>query len=627
MIPIPTMKVLSGIFEYLDWEDILAVRVVSRQWKEVGDFHFRERGKVVCDAPPDFDITGILKMLSSWSVVPRSLVFKNVALEGSGSDDGKQVLEDTRELALLSCSVHPDALVRLLTSSPRLSRLCIHDPCVAFLCLPLRLHPGSLPSVQCLDLSSTRRLDDSLLTVFWRACPNLVQFSLSASNLASNPAIFRRFYPRGSEEPTNNVLTMRHLERLVCSKEKFHSLSLTHMNLNSSSLCNILCKTSILLGFLDLSGCRELSSQCLVEIIERQKSLHGLRLAGTSGVSDPVLSRICTHLPFLRDLSMGDGSVSFSKGVLEGLHGLQDLNNLKISCHGDFRLVGLKQLRCLSLEYCYLRPNPCDEQTCQPQQLRELYLERCSTITDLDMQVLLGTLKNLVVLRLRDLPLTDFAFSRMVNSAGIVLSGLTPEMKERGFWEVSTKSETERRLVREIKAKEASEELLVSTCGGADPPLRKLQHLRELAMIGMKNITDVTVISGIQDQALQHLNLSYSPLISNLSMVHLSGLPEVASLRSLNVSGCTQISDDGLARLLHRTPHLREFSFRECTGVTRATLKCLEKHCPLTHLISVNRDQVISFPFVRFEVNHSSPLHLLSSSVPLSTADKVMHEE
>ena len=63
---------------------------------------------------------------------------------------------------------------------------------------------------------------------------------------------------------------------------------------------------------------------------------------------------------------------------------------------------------------------------------------------------------------------------------GLVLSGLTPEMKERGFWEVSTKSETERRLVREIKAKEASEELLVS-CDIVDPPLRKLQreyHIR-----------------------------------------------------------------------------------------------------------------------------------------------------
>ncbi|CAG0881055.1 unnamed protein product [Darwinula stevensoni] len=401
-------QVQLEIFAYLDWEDILSARLVSRRWREMVDFQFEEKGKVVCDASYDLDVVGILHRLSSWPVVPRSLVFKNVALDRAVSREVEEMIEGVREMALVSCSIHPDALVRLLGACSRLRRLCVDEPGVSFLCLLLRLMPRSLPTVTRLELRSTRRLDDSLLSVFWEACPNLVEFSLSATNFASNPAIFSRFYPRGSEEPSRYVLTMGHLERLLRSKEGFRSLALTQMNLNSPLLVNILCESSIDLCFLDLSGCKEVSSGCLTEIVKKQKSLRGLRLVGTGGVADALLSKIC-NLTFLEELWIGDVSVSFSKDVLEGLHRLQDLKNLHITCHGEFCLGNRGQLKFLSLEYCRLTPNL--EQTCKPQQMRELCLEHCLTITDSDMQMLLDSLMNLVVLRLGDLPLTDFAFS------------------------------------------------------------------------------------------------------------------------------------------------------------------------------------------------------------------------
>ena len=410
------------IFAYLDWEDILSVRLVSRRWREMADFYFKEKGKIVCGALCDLDVVGILHRLSSWPVVPQSLVFENVALDRAVSKDGEEVLKRIKEMKLVSCAIHPDALVKLLGTCTSLRRLCVDEPGVSFLCLLLKLLPGSLPSVTGLELKSTRRLDDSLLSVFWQACPNLTEFSLSASNFASNPAIFSRFYPTGSEEPSRYVLTMGHLERLLRSKEGFRSLALTHMNLNSPSLVNILCESSIDLRFLDLSGCKEVSSGCLTEIVEKQRSLRGLRLVETGGVTDAVLSKIC-NLTFLEELWIGNMSVSLSKDVLEGLHRLQYMTNLHVICRGEFFLGNRGQLKFLSLEYCRLTPNL--EQACEPQQMRELCLEHCLTITDSDMQLLLDSLVNLVVLRLGDLPLTDFAFSCMANSACTGLGGET----------------------------------------------------------------------------------------------------------------------------------------------------------------------------------------------------------
>ncbi|CAG0886249.1 unnamed protein product [Darwinula stevensoni] len=507
------MNVQLEIFSYLDWEDILSVRLVSRRWRELADFQFEEKGKIVCDASWNLDVVGILHRLWSWHVVPRSLVFKNVALNRAVSREGEEVMERLREMALVSCAIQPDALVRLLGACSKLKRLCLDEPGVSFLCLLLKLMPGSLPSVTRLELRSTRRLDDSLLSVFWQACPNLMEFSLSSSNFTPNPAIFNSFYSKGSEEPSRYVLTMGHLECLLRSKERFRSLALTQMNLDSSLLVNILCESSIDLCFLDLSGCKEVSSGCLTEIVEKQKSLPELRLVETSGVDDAVLSKIC-NLTFLEELWIGDVSVSFSKDVLEGLNRLWDLKNLHVPCYGELCLGNREQLKFLSLEYCRLTPNL--EQICEPQQLRELCLEHCFSVTDSDMRMLLDSLVNLVVLRLEDLPLTDFAFFCSANSSCTGLGGITfsaLKLKLREFLEASVKSVAERRFVREMKAHVTSEELLLSACSDLDSPLRKLKRLKELVLKKMKNVSDVNVILGIRDQGLTHLDISLSPLL------------------------------------------------------------------------------------------------------------------
>lgn len=127
----------------------------------------------------------------------------------------------------------------------------------------------------------------------------------------------------------------------------------------------------------------------------------------------------------------------------------------------------------------------------------------------------------------------------------------------------------------------------IQTCNGINTDaiqvlLKKNDVIEELALTSCKKLDDsvISVVAQYLGATLKVLNLRDLYTLSNNSLVQLAN--RCPLIISLNLHGCSRISDEGLNQIIEKCQHLKELDISYCTGLQRSPASACIAHLPLT---------------------------------------------
>lgn len=296
------------------------------------------------------------------------------------------------------------------------------------------------------------------------------------------------------------------------------------------------------LEFLDLSGCSKLTNDCALSHLS---SLKVLKLAHCHRLSEFGFLQPMTKLELL-DLSWCS---SFDDESSTNLCGLSELRHLNV--RGCYRVTD-EGLRCVSslpltvLNICGCI-NVSMEQVDLPHTMEELHASGCEHVATLD------SLSGLS--RLRQLRLDDCIELHDVRA----LSSL-PKLQLLDLTECADVSDlTPLTVATDLR------ELRLTSCRRIKnlEPLAKLTRLRVL-YAQFCDLRDDGLASLSKLQTLRELNLTACSRVTDRGLLELSALTR---LRKLDLTGCALVTDAGLHHLRHMS-RLTELAVGSCQGVT-----------------------------------------------------------
>lgn len=183
--------------------------------------------------------------------------------------------------------------------------------------------------------------------------------------------------------------------------------------------------------------------------------------------------------------------------------------------------------------------------SCAPN-LEELHLNNCSAIMDVSLAWIAEACPNLLTLRL----------------------DMCDNVSDHGVSLIARSCKKLRRLG--LSANPISDETLHAIATNCP-------DMEELALSFCYMLTS----EGVQELArnckkLQHVNLC---LVDRLDDEGLCALADNCDLITLNLRGCSNISDDGISHLSSRCPNLRMLHLLDCSHVTLASVRAVRENC------------------------------------------------
>lgn len=289
------------------------------------------------------------------------------------------------------------------------------------------------------------------------------------------------------------------------------------------------------------------------------KNLHNLDLSENAhNFGLTILPMIIAECPSLVYLNISKLNISnFNLGrLIKKSKTLKELNIAHCNQITDATIIRLfhycKELEKLNITFCSLITGKCFGGKANAEKLVHLVIDGCENITDSSLTSLFNYNKNFTYLSMKR---TNQYSSEVILSIINNLSKLeTLLLTDIGFNCLigldlnSIKFENLTSLHKLDLANSNGDNTLVSSL------LLKCVSLQSLNISYCLKITDDTFTSATIKSQLQELNLSYIKHITDLTIESLSQIR--ASLKILKLKGCSNITNEGVSKIISESPNL-----------------------------------------------------------------------
>ncbi|KAK3919058.1 Dynein regulatory complex subunit 6 [Frankliniella fusca] len=625
------IEVLMYIFQFLHLSDLKSARLVCRLWyeasqdpklisKEIVNFHCNDDNQETHQTPVSEIVNSSREFLH--------FSFKEEEVRWNWPGVWQQFAPGLKSLYIFNCDVRERDFISILSLCQSLENLRIGG-CRELLMSggllrdqeEIKLLQNVLVNLKELVISHNSYLSDALLNRLIAIAPNLQSVSLEGCQISFHLGLYKKFYPKHSPEKLNfdegndtdlkvmessSILTFRNiLHHIMTMSQQLHTLCFSHTLIDSPALTQLSKVADLRLKNLMLAGCEQLTNAGVVALTEHQTGLISLDLSCCSRVTDPSMIAICRSLSSLQNLCVRRCRAISNIGVSE-IQALKHLVKLDLSnCDmvtSDGILTGLCHSVNYTLQQLYLSGiNNMTEDTViklaeSLPNLTHLDLGYCITaVTDAALQAIFLHQVQLKYLKLSGCNrVTDVGLTGMVTHSTMdvtstlnfipedsnFIGGVKPRLR------ISLKSRAEEEIVKDAERKKAilqRFEFPTPSCSNAGYSLARLKGLRTLNLSGCTRISDITLCHAFKFLELKSLDLTQCCQVSQLGIKALA--ENNPSLETLVLSMCYSICDEAIEAISIHLKRLKHLDVSECQKLTGASLLAIGTHCKsLRHL-------------------------------------------
>ncbi len=580
------LELLVEIFRHLSTFDRVASASVCKQWA----LAFRalssldDHGQIVVAFRGDDDFQANFALFARSHHCHLKLFDVNFSY---ASSMWGAVLPRLASLHLERCLVTERDLEAMLGTCTSLRRLSLVEMNSVFMSGMLLSQASrregvreALTGVIYFDASRNQYMSDALFNRVTECLLNLRSLVLDGCKIMNHSGIYRKFYPRSQEGASPSVFTFRNLLSLVKSRaEHIQELSFSGTPLDGFAVQELSAVEGLSLISLNLARCTMISQESVLDLARRQKSLEELNLNFCRRVFTDypatVLS-IFQELENIRHLSfMG---LTFPPVLSEGLAQLEKLRSLDCSMldvPSKYLAAGLQS----SDSRNHLTSLRLVNFSCSDTVLKELLHPLTHLITldvtncqegmsDMVLQAIcqhLSCLENLYLgacRRLTDagfcgLPLTDSQFKMDENHVKIFL----------GF-------KAEANVIKESQIQRQIEHLKTQATGAVR--LDSLTRMKVLD-VGLTQLSDLSLKTSVAFSDLRSIDLSQCRLVTNEGLIALG--ENNCHLERVVIRQCAGFDDLGLKGFLPSVRRLRILDLEACINVSSSEVfPYLEKY-------------------------------------------------
>lgn len=293
------------------------------------------------------------------------------------------------------------------------------------------------------------------------------------------------------------------------------------------------------------------------------------------GVIDDAVLKTLTAFPNLRtlDLCRAKGLTSKRVRLLADLKGLESLNVSRcpdITGHGMYKLAALKNLRSLDVSYCP-EIDDCGLEALTEffPKLESLNIAGCKALTARGLKEL-RNLCLLTTLVATDCDLNDDSIREVAGTTTLKHLSLAGSTRAtvNGLKALAALTDLES---LDLSSSPVVTSSVLATLGG------KLTKLHTLGLANCPRMANHSLKALRNLKQLHTLNLAGFPELENYGLEYLvTTLPQ---LRALDISGCTDINDEGM-RVLVKLSQLQTIDLRGCRNVSAGGAKALTDALP-----------------------------------------------
>ncbi|PKA64853.1 F-box/LRR-repeat protein 3 [Apostasia shenzhenica] len=473
------------------------------------------------------------------------------------------------------------------------------------------------PSLISIDLSRSRYFSHLGLNSLATSCASLVEINLSGAFDLDDPAAAA-------------IGRLKNLERLWLTRCKL----VTDMGLGCIAVgcrkLKLLC-LKWCLGLTDLGvglvavKCKEIRSldlsytmvtkKCLPGIL-RLPTLEELSLVGCPGIDDEGLATLKEGCKSLQVLDMSNCQHVSDAGLSSIINGAFSMRQLILAYHSPVSyslassLQKFARLEAIKLDGCQITASGLMALGSSCYSLKELSLSKCSGVTDEALSFVVTKHKGLMKLDITCCrKITDFSISCITSSCASLIS-LKMEscslVSKEAFCLVGercllleeldiTDNDIDNQGLKAISNCHNLTILKMGLCLSVDDEGivhigKGCPKLEELDLYRSIGITDTAIMAIAQGcPMLKSINLAYCTEVTDNALRSLS---KCSKLNTLEIRGCSQISDCGLATIAEGCREIAKLDLKKCYDISDIGM------VPLAHLCCSLRQLNLSYSSV-----------------------------
>ncbi|XP_006816964.1 uncharacterized protein LOC100366457 [Saccoglossus kowalevskii] len=620
------VEVISHMMKFLSLPDRKEAALVSRSWYEAAMDPALQRDVIITFQTPSMaeePIAGFGRRKSP------NLLLNNI----DGSSNSKFTIQkacqymghNLQMLSLKGSDITEGAFMSIVPYCHNLTSLDLSSCNSLFMSGKFLGESQDLESVKAalvhvtdLNLSAIRYLSDSLFNRVMSCVPNVQKLSLASCHLTFE---FDPYKGKQGDSGTgcnsktiltfSNVLSLLHLR-----SNKLKSLDFSRTSITNKGIRSLVDIPGLELRELILKSCREMTDDGVLMVSKKQPSLENLDISLCQDLRDGAVSAIRLHLQNLQKLNIYKCRYVTDRSVHKLCSSFPSLTHFNVSDCYQLTSKGLVSALCstgtsslvsLNLNCCSLvQDDLIIEMAKVMKHLKELDLGSCVHITDVSVNVIAKSFGLLRVLRLAWCKeVTDFGILGLekfiyhdttVNEVqaeqigGQTITMITPGKPNqyssgrfsRNYGNIgmfSSPAQGDTKPPQKVSYSEMEMEITRNENIG----IYTLTSLQSLDLCSNHRITDLGVMQGIRFRELRKLNLSMCTQVTDESLKCIS--VNNSSLEELFLSQCQKITDVGIATIAKNLFRLALLDMSSCDLVTNESLKTLGFHCnQLKHL-------------------------------------------
>ena len=595
---------LAQILGYLNPSDRREAALVSRTWHQASQESGLQEKRV-------YGMKNLLK--GNVTIENRKglrLTLDNLnGFLGNGKDNFyakcKGIGSNITELVFNGSDITGDLLVALLLNCHELEKLDLSGANSLFMSGQFLSYDSdvqnlqkSLANVRSLSLANIRYLSNATFTKIAKTCANLENLSLAGCPILFHSKSYIGDKVAGISTANSAVLTFEVIKKYITQlTPSLTGLDLSNTGITNEAVYNLITIPDLKLKELNLSSCKELTDKAIGTVCNFQRGIENINISNNEGLTDVALVSISENLQGLTCLSVGK---------------LDQLTEESVT-----RLSQLKKLQKVDLSSCVKVTNEgLIKSLCGPyrENLLHLNISGCIKVADGFLVQLTTAATNLIHLDVSYTGITDcslyviaaklkylrqlnLAYCRELTDYGIL--GIERPMEDMkrppivqhddGECTCTRKYQLSSVFTKPMKNQEFYQKAtciplcqLGLTCL---VPLTNIEGLRELDLTGCLQMTDNGLAMALKFQEMKVLKLDLCGKITDKALIAMSD--RLPSVEKLSLSQCNKITDDGVVAVVKNMKRLMSLNLQGCDKVTNKTVDAICIHAYRLKMLNV----------------------------------------